>query len=242
MSMMSLISISQLRAGYGKVPVLHGVCLSINPGEIISLLGPNGAGKTTLLRTLSGTANTLTGSVRFGDIDLLAQSAYKRAGMGIAHVPEGRKIINSMTIIENLQLGAYPPHATASFDTNLDLVWRTFPILREFASQPAARLSGGQQQMLAIGRGIMAAPKFLMLDEPSAGLSPLMVSEVYQGLKLLREQTGVAVLLVEQQVAPALALSDRTLIIEGGEIVKSFDSSRDASIDQIINEYFNVGE
>ena len=217
---MSALSVSGLRAGYGAVAVLHDVTIEVRPGEIVSVIGGNGAGKTTLLKTIAGVLRPVAGRITFDGRDIGGRSSWWVARHGIALVPEGRGIFGDQSVHDNLMLGALArasgrdaPAVRADLDTALAL----FPALVEKLHLPAAALSGGQQQMLAVARGLMARPRVMLLDEPSLGLAPLLVREIFAAIGRLREQ-GVTILLVEQMAAQALALADRAYVLERGRI------------------------
>ena len=203
---------------YGDLQVLHGVSLSVRSGEIVTLVGGNGAGKTTTLRTASGLLRAARGAIRLGGHRLDRLPPDRIVALGVAHVPEGRKLFPSLTVRENLELGAYTPRAKRARPRTLEQVFARFPVLRARAAQRAGTLSGGEQQMLAIGRALMALPQLLMLDEPSLGLAPLVVREMFQIVREINGQ-GVTVLLVEQNVRQALAVSHRGYVLENGRIV-----------------------
>ena len=215
-----LLSARKLCASYGATRVLHGLDFDIIEGGVTAFLGANGAGKTSTLRALSGMIET-TGEITFGGQSVVGRSTEDRARLGIAHVPEGRGTFSRMTIEENLQLGAMSRSDHAGIVADIDRVYGYFPKLRERARQQAGTMSGGEQQMLAIGRALMMRPKLMLLDEPSFGLAPLIVDEVYAILRKLKDDEGVSMLLVEQNAAAALALADQAYLIETGEIVMS---------------------
>lgn len=211
-----MLEVEGIVAGYGgKVDVLHGIDVHVADGEAVSILGANGAGKTTLLRVISGLLPARDGSVRFAGEEILGLPAHRIARMGLAHVPEGREIFVRQTVAENLRLGAM---GSERLDVRRDELLEVFPVLREKLSQPAGELSGGQQQMLAIARGLMSSPSLLMLDEPSLGLSPKLVDEVAALLRRLRDELGVALLLVEQNAAVAAGVTDRAYVMRRGEV------------------------
>ncbi|QXM23784.1 ABC transporter ATP-binding protein [Elioraea tepida] len=214
-----MLEVSRLRAGYGPVDVLRGVDLVVRPGEIVAVLGANGAGKTTLNRTISGVIPVRGGTVRFGDEHIAGRRPAEIVALGLIHVPEGRRIFPNLSVRENLMMGSYR-RARANRARNLERVFATFPRLAERTRQLAGTLSGGEQQMLAIGRGLMAEPRLLILDEPSLGLSPLLVEEMFSLIARLNAE-GLAVMLVEQNVVRSLALAHRAYILEQGEIVLS---------------------
>ena len=217
-----LLSIEGLHTAYGPIEVLHGVDLVVNEGEIVSLVGANGAGKTTLMRCISGVQPVKSGAIRFRGEDLTRRPDHARAGLGIAHSPEGRQIFGDLTVAENLALGGY--HRTDDLGSDMEEVYGLFPILRDKAALPAGGLSGGQQQMLAIGRAIMGRPRLMLLDEPSMGLAPVLVDQVLSVVKSLRDR-GVTLLMVEQNAYAALSIADRGYVMEQGEITLSGPAS-----------------
>jgi branched-chain amino acid transport system ATP-binding protein len=214
--MTEILKVSQLRAGYGAVEVLRGVDLSVNAGETVALLGSNGAGKTTLNGVLSGLVKARSGQVTFEGQDITGWHARKVVQAGLIHVPEGRKVFPNLSVLENLSLGAFT-RGRERRDANLEKIFGIFPRLREREKQLAGTLSGGEQQMLAIGRGLMAEPQLLILDEPSLGLSPLLVEEMFALIGQLKAN-GLAVLLVEQNVGQSLEIADRAYVMENGAI------------------------
>jgi branched-chain amino acid transport system ATP-binding protein len=223
------LEVTGVSAYYGKIRVLEEVSLRIEPGEIVTLIGANGAGKTTLLRTVCGMMRARGGSVTFDGKDATRVGAERLVAQGMAHVPENRQLFDTMTVDENLVLGAYRRYRRAgrsAIDKDLDAVFEIFPILRERREQQAGTLSGGQQQMLAIGRGLMARPRLMLLDEPSLGLAPLVVRELFAIIARLRDEEGMTVLLVEQNARAALKLADRAYVMEVGCV--AFDGSADA--------------
>ena len=217
--MTALLDVEGLRAGYGETEVLRGIDLNVGGGEIVAVLGSNGVGKSTLNRTLSGVIRARGGAVRFDGADLAGERPAAIVARGLIHVPEGRRIFPNMSVRENLDLGSYrrgKPHRAE----NRERVLTIFPRLRERQDQLAGTLSGGEQQMLAIGRGLMAEPKLLILDEPSLGLSPLLVEELFALIARIRAD-GVAVLVVEQNVVQSLEIADRAYILSEGTFVMS---------------------
>ena len=205
---------------YGDLQVLHGLSLEVSAGEIVTLVGANGAGKTTTLRAVSGLIRPRGGRIRFDGERLERRSPDKIVDLGIVQVPEGRKLFPTLTVLENLELGAYSPRAKRRRGETLEQVFARFPVLKERAQQRAGTLSGGEQQMCAIGRGLMALPRLLMLDEPSLGLAPKLVHEIF-GIVREVNRRGVTLLLVEQNVRQALATSQRGYVLETGRIVLS---------------------
>jgi branched-chain amino acid transport system ATP-binding protein len=213
----ALLSISGLAAGYGATEVLRGIDLSVDPGEIVAVLGSNGAGKSTLNRALSGVLRPARGSIRFAGSPIEQEKPAKIVARGLIHVPEGRAIFPNLSVRENLDLGAYR-RGRPRRETNRDRVFAIFPRLAERQTQYAGSLSGGEQQMLAIGRGLMAEPVLLILDEPSLGLSPLLVDELFALLRRINTE-GIALLLVEQNVVQSLDVANRAYILENGAVV-----------------------
>jgi branched-chain amino acid transport system ATP-binding protein len=223
MSSSALLEVNNLHAGYGETNVLRGIDLSVAPGEIVAVLGSNGVGKSTLNRTLSGILRAREGAIRFDNGDVTREKPSSIVARGLIHVPEGRRIFPNMSVRENLDLGSYR-RAKVHRAQNRERVLTIFPKLRERPSQLAGTLSGGEQQMLAIGRGLMAEPKLLILDEPSLGLSPLLVEELFALIARIRGE-GVAVLLVEQNVVQSLEIADRAYILAEGAFVISGSAS-----------------
>ena len=213
-----MLEIQELDAAYSEVTVLRGVSVTIAKGESVAVIGANGAGKSTLLRVISGLLRPRRGAVLFDGARVDHLPPYDIAALGIAHVPEGRRVLPDMTVEENLELGAYLPRPKARRRESLALVYQIFPRLAERRYQRAGTLSGGEQQMLAVGRGLMLRPRLLMLDEPSLGLAPLVVATTFEKIAEVRKE-GIAILLVEQNVQRALALADRGYVLEGGQVV-----------------------
>ena len=204
--------------GYGDAPALWGVSLGVASGEIVSVIGPNGAGKTTLINTIAGLLRSRQGELRFDGTDMTRVRAHQFCGHGIALVPEGRRLFPKMSVEENLELGCYLPAARASRTRSLERVYGLFPILRDKRAQLSGELSGGQQQMVAIGRALMAQPRIVLFDEPSLGLAPTIVDDMFDIIARVRDD-GAAVLLVEQNVLKALEIADRAYVLEQGRIV-----------------------
>jgi branched-chain amino acid transport system ATP-binding protein len=219
--MSSILLVEDLYSGYGELPVLDSVSLEVGRGEIVSVVGANGAGKTTLLLTIGGHLQARAGRVTFDGRDITNLAAHKAAELGLVMVPEGGRLFPFMTVLENLELGAYHRAARERLDESLDEVMSLFPILAERRTQLAGRLSGGERQMCAVARAIMARPKLLMLDEPSLGLAPIMVNKVFEMVSALVQSKGLSVLLVEQNVGNALRMCERGYVIEHGGILKS---------------------
>jgi branched-chain amino acid transport system ATP-binding protein len=215
--MTALLTVTGLSAGYGDLPVLHGVDLQVAEGEVVSVVGANGAGKTTLLSTLAGIVRATSGSVLFDGVDLTTLPPHRVVEHGLVLVPEGRKLFPFLTVAENLRLGAYHKAARAVAADTLAEMYELFPRLADRRNQNAGSLSGGEQQMCALARGLMAKPKLLLLDEPSLGLAPIVVEQLFELVRTL-SQRGLTVLLVEQNVGEALELSDRGSVLEQGHV------------------------
>jgi branched-chain amino acid transport system ATP-binding protein len=235
-----MLEIANLSAGYSEVAVLHGLSISVGAGEFVSIVGPNGAGKTTLFKTISGILSPLGGSIAFEGQDLLQVPPPQRPHLGIAHVPEGRQVFASLTVYENLEMGAVTDAGRAAWDENLEKIYTWLPVLKERANQLAGTLSGGEQQMLAIGRGLASAPKLLMLDEPSMGLAPAIADFVFDKLMEIRADTGLTILLVEQRVAEALQSADRGYVLETGRVVLEGTNETLQADDRIRQAYLGM--
>ncbi len=213
-----MLELVKVEAGYGQFRVLHGVDMHVDKGEIVALVGPNGAGKTTTLRTILGMTTLYSGEIKYQGRSITKLPTHKRVGLGITMVPEGRGLFNYLTVYENLLAGAYTPEAWEKKEDTIEWVFQLFPRLKERRNQIAGTLSGGEAQMLAIGRALMSRPKLLLMDEPSLGLAPIIVLEVFEIVKKLRDE-GVTILLVEQHVKHSLEISDRAYVMEMGRIV-----------------------
>ena len=213
-----ILDIDNIKVRYSGLPVLQGVSLQVSQGETVSVLGSNGAGKSTLLRAIMGTQHAYEGHIRFEGREIQKLDTEKIIRLGIIYVPEEKMLFGPLSVEENLNLGAYILSDTRQVRQNLDFVYTLFPKLKERQDQPASTLSGGEQQMVAIGRGLMSRPRILMLDEPSLGLAPLLVDEVFDTIRKLKEE-GMTILLVEQNVREALDLSDRGYVLQTGRIV-----------------------
>jgi len=213
-----MLRVDGMEVRYGGSQALRGTSIEVREGELVAVVGPNGAGKTTLFKAISGTVPA-TGQVTFEGADLLAMPAKQRAHLGIAHVPEGRKVFASMSVLENLEMGGSTAAGRADRGRAFDRIFALFPILAERRAQLAGTLSGGQQQMLAIGRALASCPRLLMLDEPSMGLSPAVADTIFDAVHEIRRDGGVTILLVEQRVTDALDECDRGYVLEGGRVV-----------------------
>jgi branched-chain amino acid transport system ATP-binding protein len=236
---MSALTVASLRVGYGAVAVLHDVTLDVRPGEIVCVIGGNGAGKTTLLKAIAGVLRPAAGRIAAGGQDIGGRPSWWVARHGIALVPEGRGVFGDQSVLDNLLLGALARSSgrdAAAVRSDLDTALALFPALAGKLDLPAAALSGGQQQMLAVARGLMARPRVMLLDEPSLGLAPMLVREIFAAIGRLREQ-GVTILLVEQMALQALALADRAYVLERGRIILEGPASAVASNPSVIDAY-----
>jgi branched-chain amino acid transport system ATP-binding protein len=231
----AVLHTEQVTAGYlGNVDVLHGISIHVGAGEAVAILGANGAGKTTTLKTICGSLPARSGSVRFQGDEIAGQPCHKLARAGLVHVPEGRQVFVAQTVAENLSLGAMN---SSDSGERLEQLLEVFPVLREKLHQSAGELSGGQQQMLAIARGLMSSPALLMIDEPSLGLSPKLVDELTQLLRRLRSELGIAILLVEQNAAVAAGVADRAYILRLGNVVLEEAASEVLGNDEVLKAY-----
>ena len=212
-----MLNVNDINVYYGAIHAIKGVSFEVNDGEVVTLIGANGAGKSTILNTVCGLLHSRTGSIEFLDKNLASVPAHKIVELGLAHVPEGRRIFQQMTVEENLGMGAYT-RPRADIPAGLERVYEQFPRLKERRRQVAGTLSGGEQQMLAMGRGLMSSPKLLMLDEPSMGLAPILVEQIFEIIKQLHK-AGTTILLVEQNARMALSVADRGYVLETGKIV-----------------------
>jgi len=214
-----MLEVRNISVAYGGLRALTDVSLSVAAGQFVTVVGPNGAGKSTLFKTICGIVPPLQGTIGFLGQNLLAMPAARRAHLGVAHVPEGRQVFKTLTVRENLEMGAYTKAGRSQWGHTLERIHALFPILAERATQLAGTLSGGEQQMLAIGRGLASAPKLLMLDEPSMGLAPSVADLIFERISQIHREDGVTILLVEQRVAEALELSDHGYVLETGHMV-----------------------
>ena len=235
-----MLEIKDLVVKYGGITAVKGITLSIKEGETVALIGANGAGKSSTLHAVSGLIRTAGGTIRFGGQDITGIGADRIVRMGLVQVPEGRQIFTRLTVEENLRMGAYVNHDRADVERNYEMALALFPILKERAKQSAGTLSGGEQQMLAIGRALMSSPKMLLLDEPSMGLSPIMTAEVFEVLKRLKTQ-GITVFVIEQNAYDALELADRAYIMETGTITLE-GKSRDLIEDERVKAAYLGGD
>jgi branched-chain amino acid transport system ATP-binding protein len=234
-----VLELSSVSASYGAVPAINDVSITIAEGEAVGLLGANGAGKSTTLRVISGLVRKTSGRIRFMGTDLAALPAHEIPELGIAHVPEGRQVFPEMTVQENLEIGAYVPKAKAVRRRSLDLVYGIFPRLADRKKQLAGTMSGGEQQMLALGRGLMLQPRLLMLDEPSLGLAPVMTDVTFEKIAEIH-RIGTAILLVEQNVSRALSLVQRAYVLESGRVMMHGSSAELANDKQVQAAYLGI--
>jgi branched-chain amino acid transport system ATP-binding protein len=234
-----VLDLKAVDAGYGTFQALFGVSLEVRAGEAVGVIGPNGAGKTTLMRVISGLIRPRTGTIAMQGTDVLATPPHRIISLGIAHVPENRRLFPRLTVEENLKMGAFMSKARARHDERLEFVFDLFPRMKERRHQMAGTLSGGEQQMCAIGRALMSDPKLLLLDEPSAGLAPVVVQQVFELVRRIRE-SGLTVLIVEQNVQQVLHVVDRAYLLEAGTIRASGTSAEMLASDTIKQAYLGV--
>ncbi|AEM73415.1 ABC transporter ATP-binding protein [Caldicellulosiruptor acetigenus] len=231
-----MLIVNEIDVFYGAIQALFSVSLEVKKGEIVTLIGANGAGKSTLLKTISGLIRPRSGTILFEDIDITKKSSMEIVKLGISHVPEGRRVFPEMTVLENLELGAFLRKDKQAIKKDLELVFERFPRLYERKNQLAGTLSGGEQQMLAIGRALMSRPKLLLLDEPSMGLAPILVTEIFKIIKEINSQ-GTTILLIEQNANMALSIADRAYVIETGRIVLTGNAKDVASNPEVKKAY-----
>lgn len=233
---MAMLEVSNLKVNYGMIQAIKGISFKVEEGEIIALIGANGAGKTTTLHTVSGLLKAREGSILFNGKELTKTQPHKIVNMGMAHVPEGRRIFQQLTVYENLILGAYTRSDKKEIEESLSMIYKRFPRLEERKKQIAGTLSGGEQQMLSMGRALMSKPKIILMDEPSMGLSPLLVSEIFDIIQSINK-SGTTVLLVEQNAKKALSIANRAYVLETGNIVLEGDAKELMNNDQIKKAY-----
>jgi branched-chain amino acid transport system ATP-binding protein len=234
-----VLTLTAVSARYGSVPAVSDVSITVGEGEAVGLLGANGAGKSTTLRAISGLVRITSGTITFRGADIAALPPHKVTALGIAHVPEGRQVFPELTVKENLEIGAYIPSAKADRARTLELVFGLFPVLAERRRQLAGTMSGGEQQMLAVGRGLMLKPRLLMLDEPSLGLAPVVTDATFEKIAEIRAM-GTAILLVEQNVSRALALVQRAYVLESGKVIMHGTSAALADNKQVQAAYLGI--
>ena len=234
-----ILSMVDVHAGYDGVPVIFGVSIEVMPGELVAVVGANGAGKSTTLRSIAGLNNPLQGSIRFAGRDISRLRAHQTLALGISYVPEGRRVFPKLSVAENLSLGAYTEKSAAEVRRRLDEMMQLFPVLRERSRQTAETLSGGEQQMLAIARGLMSRPKLLMLDEMSLGLMPTLVERMMETISAIN-RGGVTVLLVEQMVQEALEIAHRGYVLQSGRIVQSGPAKELLDSDEVRKAYLGM--
>jgi branched-chain amino acid transport system ATP-binding protein len=235
-----VLEVSDLHVAYGGLAALSGVSVRVGRGSLVAIVGPNGAGKTTLFKTISGVVPPVSGRIEFEGEDLLAASASQRAHLGIAHVPEGRQTFPNLSVIENLEMGAYTAPGRKEWQRNSEFIFGLFPILAERKTQLAGTLSGGEQQMLSIGRGLASSPKLLMLDEPSLGLAPTVIDGIFESIAAIRKQTNLTILLVEQRVVEALESCDRGYVLETGRVVLEGTHDKLVADDRVRQAYLGM--
>lgn len=233
---MAMLEINDIEVYYGIIKAIKGISFQVNEGEVIALIGANGAGKTTILNTITGLVTPKTGTVRFEGTDITKVPAHKIVSMGMAHVPEGRRVFSELTVLQNLMLGAYTRKDKAEINETLQLIYKRFPRLEERKNQISGTLSGGEQQMLAMGRALMSRPKIILMDEPSMGLSPIFVNEIFDIIKQV-SSSGTTVLLVEQNAKKALSIADRAYVLETGKIVLEGNANELLNNDSIKKAY-----
>lgn len=234
-----MLEIKNLSVSYGAIDAVKDISLTVNDGEIVSLIGANGAGKTTTLHTITGLVPAKSGSVMFNGVDLLKTHNDKIVSLGMAHIPEGRHVFTRMSVEENLEMGAFCLKGQSELRQDLDMVYGLFPRLKERRNQKAGTLSGGEQQMLAMGRALMSHPKTILMDEPSMGLSPKLVKEIFSIIRKLHER-GITVLLVEQNAKMALSIADRAYVLETGRITMEGDAKELLNNEQVRKAYLGA--
>ena len=234
-----MLEVKNLSVSYGAIEAVKGISFTVKDGEIVSLIGANGAGKTTTLHTITGLVPAKSGSVMYNGVDLLKPHSNKIVTLGMAHIPEGRHVFTRMSVEENLEMGAFSLKDQSSLKRDLDMVYGLFPRLKERRNQKAGTLSGGEQQMLAMGRALMSHPKTILMDEPSMGLSPKLVKEIFSIIRKLHEQ-GITILLVEQNAKMALSIADRAYVLETGRITMEGDAKELLNNEQVRKAYLGA--
>lgn len=233
---MAMLEIRELEVYYGMIQAIKGISFDVNEGEVIALIGANGAGKTTILHTITGLLSSKAGKITFEGKDITRVPGYKIVSMGMAHVPEGRRVFSQLSVLQNLRMGAYTRKDKDEIEKNLEMVYKRFPRLKERKNQMSGTLSGGEQQMLAMGRALMSQPKIILMDEPSMGLSPIFVNEIFDIIKEV-SAGGTTVLLVEQNAKKALSIADRAYVLETGNIVLDGNAGELLNDDSIKKAY-----
>ena len=235
-----MLQIESLSVAYGGARALNDVSLTVDAGQFVAIVGPNGAGKTTLFKAISGTVKPLSGRILYEGTDLLVVAPAERARLGIAHVPEGRQVFRSMSVLENLEMGAYLPAGRASWHRNLERIFTLFPVLGDRRDQLAGTLSGGEQQMVAIGRGLASSPKLLLLDEPSMGLAPAVTDQIFERIEEIHRHDKLTILLVEQRVGEALQSCDLGYVLETGCVVLQGSNQALLADDRVRKAYLGM--
>lgn len=235
---MSMLEVKDLQVYYGVIQALKGISFEVEQGDVVALIGANGAGKTTTLHTITGLLPSKAGNITFEGTDITHVPGYKLVSMGIAHVPEGRRVFASLTVLQNLKMGAYTRNDKKEIEDTIEMIYKRFPRLKERKNQLAGTLSGGEQQMLAMGRALMSHPRLIVLDEPSMGLSPLYVNEIFDIIQEINKD-GVTVLLVEQNAKKALSISNKAYVFETGNIVLSGDAKELMNNERVKKAYLS---
>ena len=237
---MALLTLSNVEAGYGAIRALRGISIEVDKGSIVTLLGANGAGKSTTLKAISGMVKLSAGSIRYDGNSIAGKTPNQIVKMGVAQVPEGRRIFKDLTVTENLRMGSYIRKDKGGIEADLDMVFKLFPVLKDRWKQLGGSLSGGEQQMLAIGRGLMARPKLLLLDEPSLGLAPILVSEIFETIRRINSENGTTLLIVEQNANVAMKNSNFGYVLEVGKIAVKGETTELLNKREVINSYLGI--
>jgi len=237
---MALLTLSNVEAGYGAIRALRGISIEVDKGSIVTLLGANGAGKSTTLKAISGMVKPSAGSIRYDGNSIAGKTPNQIVKMGVAQVPEGRRIFKDLTVTENLRMGSYIRKDKGGIEADLDMVFKLFPVLKDRWKQLGGSLSGGEQQMLAIGRGLMARPKLLLLDEPSLGLAPILVSEIFETIRRINSENGTTLLIVEQNANVAMKNSNFGYVLEVGKIAVKGETTELLNKREVINSYLGI--